>query len=109
MKHWFDCPVCGDEFHVDDDDLKYCDVCDCHVCSQCIKIVDDKVVSCENCENISLRKTVKIIQEAKLESLIERIKSLEKLCLQKHKRDVKYTLDNIIKNINCLIDHKCLL
>ena len=87
-RQYCDCANCGCDFHVDDEELLYCDVCENSVCNECIKIVDDKVVSCEKCDKIERDKK-------ELESIYIQLDSLKKMCSSKHKVNTQLIIKNI--------------
>jgi uncharacterized Zn ribbon protein len=79
MKAYYECPDCGDEFHVDDYDLFHCDICGYHVCHQRVRFKEDGTVeSCDNCDAIKEK-------EDKINNLRNDIKLLNTLCLKNHK------------------------
>jgi hypothetical protein len=102
MRCYVECENCGADYHIDDEDLCFCDICESYVCNQCYSNDDDKI-ECENCDKLKLEETQDKIKTAKLDGLAQRVDSsaLQDMCLKKHHLDVKH----VIKELQWLIKH----
>jgi hypothetical protein len=97
MRHYVDCENCGKDFHIDEYEICFCDKCNNYVCNQCCEIDDNRnVINCDACEKQQLEESKNKIQDAKLQSLIDDVNELHKLCLKKHKYEVDITSNKII-------------
>lgn len=95
-----DCGNCKETFHVDDEEIHYCDKCKRSVCDQCCTVDEEgNVTECDSCETVQLREATDNMHNARMEGKISRLETIKEMCLQKHKRDVGFIIDDIIKFI----------